>query len=621
MHPQAEFHLRQTLKRAGQRRLGAFYTPLPLAAALVAAALDAGDPWPDRRLAVVDPAAGAGDFLLAASAELARRGMPAELTGLDVDASALDIARSRLPAEADLRCQDALAPAALAQTTFDLVIGNPPYGLKRSDGGNWKLAGSSVDSYAAFLAMGLALLRPDGVMAVVVADTWLTLRSHHSLRTLLLDHLVSVVRLPQGIFPATVGTALVIARRRPEAPGRLRAAGRTLRMADLTAVPADRVVESIPSALQDPPDSTPAVGRYDIDTDLIAALPGRPLFFGAPALADLIGARPAIVTCLDPWLLAPEPAGHDLPEGPALEAPVRTIVRHGTAVRWVRLEDVAEIRHGLSTGANARYVRIREPGRRTSGPGSLPAPSRSYPSLDPANLVAAARLACITDAEREHGLPDDEPHFVPFDKGSSSAAADAWLPNYLVPSPYVLDWSRSALADMRRNPGFSWKNWRYFFRPGLTFSVSGVYAPTFRLNSAGVFEAKGSCLFSRLDPLVLLGILCSRAARYLFKVFIKHTIDTSGHDVATFPLVLPSREQADEMRELVSSIMRAQRQDPRYDYARFEQVRLDALVAEAYGLSQEERQELDAWFARRYPRLDAAIRHRRQGSEKSGPIA
>lgn len=532
---------------ARRRALGAFYTPGDLALAIVEKASGLlGRP----ARTVLDPACGDGAFLAAAAAlgacGAAEAGTAPALAGVDIDPEAVAAARKRLPG-AEIVLGDALDPATLGARSFDLVVGNPPFGLRRDDARVWGLDVNRTDSYAAFLAMGLARLAPGGVLAFITADTWLSIRSHRALRELLLPYLHEVEPLPGGAFDATVNTCLVV----------LKADGNGGEV-------------------------TTADGR--VPTALIRALPGTTVFSGEPLLAGIVVSGPT-----RPEEVSPRHMAH-----------VRTLARNGCAVRIVRLGDIAACPHGISTGANHKYVRVAPGTRGTYSPleTGMPAP----PDV----------LAGITDREREHGLDADWERgigcYVPFDKGGASDSADGWLPNYHVPSPYYLNWASGALADMRRNKGFAWKNWRYFFRPGLTFSVSGVYAPTFRLNAGGVFEAKSSGLFcDALPPELLLGILCSRTARYLFKVFIKHSVDTSGADIAAFPLVLPEPEAAERIQMLVRDIVREQRRDPRYPYHRREQVELDALVARSYGLSDREVAVVDAWFTQRYPRLAAAL--------------
>jgi predicted RNA methylase len=139
--------------RAGRRAQGRYYTPREL----VAAVLDlvpAGDAPRD----VLDPACGAGAFLLGAQA----RWPAARLQGVDLDGGALALARESLPG-ADLLRGDALRGAG--PRDVDLVVGNPPYGIA---------PGHSVDRYAAFMEEALARARPGGRVALLVPDTWLT---------------------------------------------------------------------------------------------------------------------------------------------------------------------------------------------------------------------------------------------------------------------------------------------------------------------------------------------------------------------------------------------------------------------------------------------------------------
>jgi hypothetical protein len=44
----------------------------------------------------------------------------------------------------------------------------------------------------------------------------------------------------------------------------------------------------------------------------------------------------------------------------------------------------------------------------------------------------------------------------------------------------------------------------------------------------------------------------------------------------------------------------------KYDYASNEQLEIDKLVYEAYGLQKDDIEEIENWYSRRYPRLSAA---------------
>jgi len=237
-------------------RTGTFYTPPWLARAMVAATL--GPRLARRsiadiaRLRILDPACGSGVFLLAALEALesrlatlnasSRLGEIAasSLHGIDRDGAALMTARQllttalgdiqvtqRCPAE--LVCRDALLTScdALFDTPrrFDVIIGNPPYGLSRdeqlSDAENSALKrvfaatlSGRVNKYLAFIARSYDLLATHGTLALVVPNAWLAIKEATKLREVLLDAgaLRDVVILPPRTFEGlSVETVVLIA--------------------------------------------------------------------------------------------------------------------------------------------------------------------------------------------------------------------------------------------------------------------------------------------------------------------------------------------------------------------------------------------------------------------------
>ncbi|HWJ10629.1 MAG TPA: N-6 DNA methylase [Nocardioides sp.] len=160
-------------RRDERRRRGAFYTPPEL----VDWVLDRALPERPAGASVLDPACGAGHFLVAA----ARRVGVASVHGSDLDADAVRIARQRLHAEdptvpvAQLEAQVVVADGLTAWTgrTFDAVVGNPPFlgQLRRTTGGqseeHRRGLGAYTDTSAVFLRRALDLVGDGGVVALV----------------------------------------------------------------------------------------------------------------------------------------------------------------------------------------------------------------------------------------------------------------------------------------------------------------------------------------------------------------------------------------------------------------------------------------------------------------------
>lgn len=240
-----------------RKRLGQYFTGEPLARVLAALG--------DARSAssLLDPMAGSGDMLVAARSVGA---MAAPITAVEIDPLAASRCAERLrstSALADVRNADAFAPSTWASDTarsWGLVITNPPYVRyqRTSRGSAGRVAipsasevrrglveiinlreGLSVDERAVFrtLAQGYsgladlavpswllcaALVAPEGRLAMVVPDTWLS-RDYALPVLYLLRRFFAVEFIVQDgeaawFEDALVRTTLVIARRVPTRP-------------------------------------------------------------------------------------------------------------------------------------------------------------------------------------------------------------------------------------------------------------------------------------------------------------------------------------------------------------------------------------------------------------------
>ena len=77
---------------------------------------------------------------------------------------------------------------------FDVIIGNPPYGVSY-DGKYYDTFDlGSKESYGFFLKRAIDLLKENGVLSMVVSDTWRTIKSHKPLREYILRN-CSIKRL------------------------------------------------------------------------------------------------------------------------------------------------------------------------------------------------------------------------------------------------------------------------------------------------------------------------------------------------------------------------------------------------------------------------------------------
>ncbi|GAB4190797.1 MAG: class I SAM-dependent DNA methyltransferase [Roseiflexaceae bacterium] len=195
---------------AHRRAHGQFFTPTHVVACCFA--LLAGELSPTARL--VDPACGDGAFLRGAL----ERGIPPErLYGCDVDPAL--VAGLRAAGLERVALADGLAPGSLPEAAFDLVVGNPPFGIATAATG-----GRAHASEVRFLLRALDLVRPGGVIALVLPSGVLANERLRAVRAELLARatLLAVIALPRQTFSHTGTSALcslVLLRAVPPPPG------------------------------------------------------------------------------------------------------------------------------------------------------------------------------------------------------------------------------------------------------------------------------------------------------------------------------------------------------------------------------------------------------------------
>lgn len=265
------------LDPTGRRRSGSFYTPADVAAGVIDLVETAGGGAPAT---VCDPALGGGVFLLAAARALHRDGrtrrevVTDHLWGADVDPLAVRVARDSLRlwvAEDDGRALGRrIEPRVVAGDTllggltawsehpddgFDAVVGNPPFlgqlrkdtARSRSEAARLRTAlpglGAYTDTAALFLVRGIRMVRPGGVVALVVPESVLAARDAAAVRVQLggAADLRHVWFSREQVFAARVRVCVPVLQRKSDGDGDpsaaiTRSTGRSFRPAP--AVPA-----------------------------------------------------------------------------------------------------------------------------------------------------------------------------------------------------------------------------------------------------------------------------------------------------------------------------------------------------------------------------------------------
>lgn len=209
----------QALPQPHRAHRGIYYTPRPLVRRLLDKAERAGHDWRTGR--AIDPSCGGGAFLVEAAARMLSAMTDAEpaialaalssrlrgwdtdpyavwLSNLAVEAVALHLVVAcgrRLGAVAE--CRDALGPFADAVGSFDLVMGNPPFGkVKDTPELRARFARSlhgHPNLYGLFTDLAVHLAKPaGGIVAYLTPASFLAGHYFKALRRLLHEHAAPV---------------------------------------------------------------------------------------------------------------------------------------------------------------------------------------------------------------------------------------------------------------------------------------------------------------------------------------------------------------------------------------------------------------------------------------------
>ncbi len=543
---------------------------------------------------------------------------------------------------------------------FDCVIGNPPYGgVKISDEVRNSLGIESKDPYGAFIARFLTSgnketpLKHGGVLTYIVSDTFMTIRSHLPLRKQMMNNYIhKMIRVHQDTFGATVNTAIIICERnvfpldennRPVATFN---ENHICQMVDMTNVSIHNDYDRFNKLLRETEGVGFSVNQVipdNISTESYA------IYYYQQSLIKINRCLPFFVA--DPKLYLIMNEGNDEGNKPEIEfrilaskrVQVRVISINGKKIDLVRFGEIANIKQGLATGDNHSYFFQKPEARGNySDINDFIDFVLNENDLNQIRGNNDLRLEVIGKGISKNNSKSERyfggRYIVPYDKGGESDADGGWMPNYFVQTNYYIDWSEWAVKRMKTytiaqrirennenkaiKPSYETtmcaiiRSPDSYFTKAIDCSRVGAYSPTYRLATDTIFDSGCNdiyiSIFTREHNL---GILSSKLWRYQFITFINHTVNsqTDDNDELIYSIV----DSNEQIRDQVKKIIKKQKVNPRYDYASNEQIEIDRLVYEAYGLNADDIMEVENWYARRYPKLSNAQKENLRNLGKS----
>jgi len=467
-----------------------------------------------------------------------------------------------------------------AKGGFDIVIANPPYGVsvdKEIYKNEFKL--DSSDSYGVFTALGLNILKQGGTLCYIMSDTWQTIKTHYKLRKKLFEGTKAqcLISVPMKSFKATVNTGIYLFRKstpEKEKDNFLIAAdfhGLDIKNGDLEAA-LDLIVDVKPNdKIKDgyTIDSDREIAIYDYRQEIIKKFSNLSFFIASPKLFKLMDDTSNVVLSA---------------------LPIMKTNFNGKEIELVKLENIVEDICAGVMGAK-RFFK--------SDHGE-----QGCPKIDP-SLICSRKL---TRDEMKKGvrlINERTPHYVKFEKGGKTIINNYIITNYYHYSPFYIKWDRKTVRELKKNNQL--RNQNRYFSEGIAFTSAGIYSPVFRLLNFQIFEKGLHIIFPKSDVNIffLTGILPSKLQIYITKSYINHSVNTNTQDIEKIKILNCSGNR--KISELVYSIITKQKQNPKYDYIINEQIEIDKLVYEMYNLNEDDIQEVENWYFRRYPKLAKVI--------------
>jgi hypothetical protein len=503
---------------------------------------------------------------------------------------------------------------------FDIVIANPPYGVKVSDAIRNEFSVQNKDSYGVFTVLGLRILKSGGTLCYIMSDTWQTIRTHKKLRDILLKETDAqyLISLPPDVFAATVNTGVyTVIKRIQNRHSFTENADNWILAADFSPLKIrqpnglwdstnletafEMLIEE--DQFDDSKDGTTLWSDRDMAIfayrqKLIPRFSNHSFFIASPKLFGLMRDVGNVV--------------NEIRE--ADEPPKYRVEMNGKELEFIKLGDMSEIKKGIDTGEN-QYFLLKQNGAK----GDMEVVDRSI-------ILKNTEQENLTVHEKMNGVNPNNyqgRYLIPYDKGGSSDVSEGWLPNYYVPSSFYIKWSEKYVSELRERQNRALgqhkstiRNENHWFKQGITFSSTGVYAPTFRINSKALFDNKGStCFCNKIETKILLGVLSSSFAKYILKVFVQHNVEFAVDALTWFPVCENNFQSSSKIKGLVSNIMAKQNNQNDYDYMTNEQLEIDRLVYAMYNLNDEDIQEVENWYFRRYPKLARVIEEKIKAKE------
>jgi hypothetical protein len=173
-----------------------------------------------------------------------------------------------------------------------------------------------------------------------------------------------------------------------------------------------------------------------------------------------------------------------------------------------------------------------------------------------------ADVKTLSDTEKESGIANDKPYFVPYDKGDKDG--NRWY----LDNPYVIAWNKSNVKFLKGNSGKKGignpvvRNPQFYFREGFCYSdVNSTYLKA-RLKPESVYDVTSMSFFSMTDKVpnyYIISLINSEFVAWLVDAFLNNTSHFQINDCRFLPIPVPTKDQLNECKRFFDEAVETQK--------------------------------------------------------------
>lgn len=476
---------------------------------------------------VLEPCVGDGEFIRA----LNRVSNNLDIIAFDIDENAIDFIKSKTP---NIKSQVKNTLIGETKPEYDLIIGNPPYGAKitKDEEKIYKKEYGEInitESYALFLINSIRRLKEGGVLSFIISDTFLHLNNHLKLRRYILQNckIREIILLKTKLFPEVnyqyAGICIISLQKCSDESVRDKNRFRFV----------NRLgdINQLKRLIELPINSIPEF----IDSELINQ--SDYLHF-----IDNIFFQAGIPKKLSSLFLD-----------------------HNKLIG-----DLVSCKTGIYSGDNKKHFRIIGNSRETKK-----FVNAGYKTISKDEITYRK----LNDEEKKRGILS-LPCFVPLMKGGSG--------KYYKKPIWFIDWSKESLSYMLKNPKARVQNSEYYFKKGICMSLINSNRQQARIMEEVIFDQSDNGYFCEEKYIYFfLGFFNSKLFNYLLKKIINPTANATVNYVKKVPVLIPSKEELEEINNLVNEIINKKKVDEHSNILKNEES-IDKFFYKLYNLNQEE---------------------------------